>query len=101
MLKKEENSSGLNNSMSEQQVDKKLQRIRSEGGGTVSYIFISQRLDKEGNPVHNRSFLHSSINPEVFYKMEGPKKVRRSNAEVFEVLDSIKTDLGANELIID
>lgn len=100
MLKKDLTSSGSNNSTSGQ-LDKKLQKIRFEGGGTISYVFISERIDKEGNVIHNRSFLHSSINPEVFFKMEGTKKVRRSNDEVLEVFESIKADLGANELIID
>lgn len=98
--------SGLNNSMSEQKIEQVLQKIKQGTGGTVSYVFISERVvftkDKpDGETIQVKSFLHSNINPQVFFKLEGNKTVRRSMAEVIEVFETTMIDLGAREFIID
>lgn len=102
MVNNQNQSPKLNNSKSkEQKIESTLSKIRNGAGGAVSYVFVSERYDKDGNVIYNKSFLHSSINPEVFFKLENNKKVKRTIQEVIEVFEAIKVDLGATEYIID
>ena len=74
-------------------------------GGSISYITLTERIrfTKEhpnGEIYHNKSVLYSNINPEVFFKVENNRRMRRSPQEVLEVFESIKIDLGASYYII-
>lgn len=83
-----------------------LQRIFNGIGGTISYVFLEERIrfTKEypnGEKYFRKSIRHSPINHEVFYKVENGKTTRRSPSEVIEVFETTKNDIGASYYVID
>jgi len=84
---------------------KALETIRENNGGTISYVFVRERIkfSKEnplGEIVQEKSTLYSAINPEVLYKMMDGRRVRRSPQEVIQIFDDTKWDNGASYYII-
>lgn len=82
-----------------------LKRIFEDTGGTVSYIFLSERMRfTEENPLgevyYTKSMTHAPINPEVFYK-DNDKRERRSYEEILHIFDTTCNDMGANSFILD
>lgn len=74
-------------------------------GGSVSYITLTERIKftKEhpnGEVYHTKSVLHSDVNPEVFFKFENNRRIRRTPQEILAVFESIKIDLGASYYIL-
>lgn len=82
-----------------------LQKLYNGDGGTISYVFFTERIrfTKE-NPLGEiyriKSTQHSDINSNVFYKLENNRVVRRSFEEVLQVFEDTKDDLGASYFII-
>jgi hypothetical protein len=82
-----------------------LQNLYSNGTGSVSYIFVSERIKftKEnplGEVIKVKTTQHTSISNQVFYKLENNRVVRRSFEEVLKVFEDTKNDLGASYFII-
>lgn len=78
----------------------------AEEGGTVSYVFLSERIRftsqyPEGEVYHTKSILHSHINSEMFFKVVDGKKYKRNPNEIIEILEDTKWDLGASSFIIN
>ena len=87
-----------------------LKEIQDNDGGTVSYIFIRDRvkiqkgelIGKDYEPIEyqEKSTLHCTINPEIFFKMIEGKKMRRSSQEIIQIFEDTKSDNGASYYII-
>lgn len=83
-----------------------MQRIFNDIGGTISYIFLEERIrftkeHPDGEKYFKKSIRHSPINNEVFYKVENGKTSRRSPSEVIQIFENIKNDIGAAYYVID
>jgi|SRR6187402_672658 len=84
---------------------KALKKIENGVGGTVSYVTLTERIkftkeNPDGEVYYTKSFLHSSINTEVFFKMHEGKRMKRTYAEVIQVFHDTSIDQGANYFII-
>ena len=83
-----------------------LQRIFNDIGGTVSYVFLEERIrfneeNPNGEKYFTKSIRHSPINHQVFYKVEHGKTSRRSPSEVIQIFEDTKNDIGASYYVID
>ena len=98
-----------NNSKSDNKRSKVLQllhKIFIAKSGTVSYVFLSERVrftkeNPNGETYANKSVIHSNINPAIFTKVENGRTYKRSLEEVAKVLEDTCHDLGANYYLID
>lgn len=88
-----------------------LKKIMSNGGGSVSYIFVSNRykrknfVDKKGHmdfvlePEEIRAMQHVIISPQA---LEGNKPgTLKSPQDLIEMFQTTKWDLGADYFILD
>lgn len=85
---------------------KVLQKFSKDNTGTISYIFLEERIiftpeNPEGIIVQTKSTLHSDINNAVFMKYDNGKEYRRSSEEVYQVFEDTRHDLGADYFIIN
>ena len=83
-----------------------MQRIFNDTGGTVSYVFLKERIRfnekfPQGEKYFTKSIIHSPINHQVFYKVEHDKTSKRSPSEVIQIFEDTKNDIGASYYIID
>ena len=89
-----------------------LQKMFNNDGGTVSFVFLEDRLQKRTfvnektglldytmEPVQKQSTLYRTIGVEAL-KGEKPGTFK-SHAELFEMFNTNKNDLGASYFIID
>ena len=89
-----------------------LSKMFANDGGTVSYIFIEERLQKTPfvneqtglldytmTPIQKKSTLYRKIGGQAL-KGEKPGTFK-SHAELFEMFNTNKNDLGASYFIID
>lgn len=98
-----------NNSKSDNKRSKVLQllhKIFITNSGTISYVFLSERIrftkeNPEGETYVNKSITHSDINPAIFTKVENGRTYKRSLEEVVKVLEDTCHDLGANYYLIN
>ena len=82
-----------------------LQNLYSNGTGSISYVFVTERVifTKEnplGEVIKVKTTQHTDISNAVFYEVENGKTVRRSFEEVLKVFEDTKHDLGASYFII-
>jgi len=85
-----------------------LQNIlgNNNGGGTISYVFLTERyiFNKEfsnGKKYFHKSIRHSPINREVLFKADKEKLVRRTLPEIIQIFEDTKDDIGAKYYIIN
>lgn len=83
-----------------------LHKIFIAKSGTVSYVFLSERVrftkeNPNGEIYTNKSITHSNINPVIFTKVENGRTYKRSLEEVVKVLEDTCHDLGANYYLIN
>ena len=92
-----------------------LKKLHSNGGGSVSYVFVTERFERKNfinkkgekdfflEPVQIKSTLHCSIRPEAL--ISNNPKVKpgtfKTLEELIEMFHSIKCDLGADYFIVD
>jgi hypothetical protein len=84
---------------------KTLQTIHKNQGGTVTYVFIQERIkftkqSPLGITVKHKSSTSAPISPLVFQKEVKGKLVRRSPQEVLDVFQDTANDIGASYFII-
>lgn len=73
-----------------------LSNISNGIGGTVSYYFIEEKINRETQEIEeHRSVLHTNINSQIFSKEMNGRIYKRSYAEILEVLQDTCNDLGA------
>lgn len=83
-----------------------LKKISMNQGGTVSYVFVEERIrftkkHPKGETYKVKSSTSSPINPESFYKEVRGKLYRRSPQEMLELFEDIRHDLGASYFVIN
>lgn len=92
-----------------------LHKLLVKGGGSVSYVFVTERLrrkpfiNKEGRkdftlePYKVKSMLHCQVGPEALIS-NNPKvapNTVKTTKEMLEMFHGTKHDLGADFFIID
>ena len=92
-----------------------LKKLHSNGGGSVSYVFVTERferknfINKQGKkdfflePIQVKSTLHCSIGPEALISNNPKVKpgTPKTYEELVEMFHSTKWDLGADYFIVD
>ena len=105
------NTAKQSNSESSPKLLQALQKIMKNGGGSVSYIFISNRfkrrnfVNKQGyadfvlEPQQVKAVQHMSISTQA---LEGQKPgTLKSPQDLIDMFQSTKWDLGADYFILD
>lgn len=91
-----------------------LQKLLRNEGGSVSYVFVTERLsrknftNKQGEkdftmePSEVRSTLHNNISKEALMSND-PKRYGslKTEEELLEMFQSTKVDLGASYFVLD
>ena len=108
--KPKRNTAKHSSSVSSPRLLQALKKLHSNGGGSVSYVFVTERFErKKGEkdfflePIQIKSTLHCSVGPEALIsnnpkvKLGTPKTLE----ELVEMFHSIKWDLGADYFIVD
>ena len=92
-----------------------LKKLHSNGGGSVSYVFVTERFERKNfinkkgekdfflEPVQIKSTLHCSVGPEALISNNPKVKpgTPKTLEELIEMFHSIKWDLGADYFIVD
>lgn len=84
---------------------KALQEIHYNQGGTVSYVFVEERLEFSdthplGKTVKKKSTLSAPVNPQVFFEENKGKLSRRSPQDVIGVFQDSCDDMGATYFVL-
>ena len=91
-----------------------LKKLHSNGGGSVSYVFITERFERKNftnklgekdfflEPIQIKSTVHSNISRESLFS-NNPKRYGelKSAEELLDMFHSIKWDLGASYFVLD
>lgn len=99
------------NSSSSPKLLQVLQKILRNGGGSVSYVFVSNRFKRQ-NFVNKQGFMDFTLEPEQIkavqhmsistQALEGQKPgILKSVQDLFDMFQTTKWDLGADYFIID
>ena len=92
-----------------------LKKLHSNGGGSVSYVFVTERFVRKNfinkqskkdfflEPIQVKSILHCSIGPEALISNNPKVKpgTPKTYEELVEMFHSTKWDLGADYFIVD
>lgn len=75
-----------------------------ENGGTVTYVFIEERISFKEDPLgvvfNKKSNLVAPINPDSFFKDSNGRVIRKSIPEIMEMFEDTRDDMGASYFII-
>ena len=77
----------------------------SNQSGTVSYIFVTERIEfptthPKGKVVKMKSTISAPINTACFYKEIRGKRYKRSLQELLQLFDDTAWDMGASYFIV-
>ena len=113
--KPKRNTAKHSSSVSSPRLLQALKKLHSNGGSSVSYVFITERFERKNfinkkgekdfflEPLQIKSTLHCSVGPEALISNNPKVKpgTPKTLEELIEMFHSIKWDLGADYFIVD
>lgn len=104
--------SRVNNSISADKtlgVLETLEMIREKGAGTISYVFVTEKLinlkanhgDKDFGATRKQTFMiNAPVNEEIFKNVKDGRTVKTSLLSILEIFKDTCWDRGANYFIL-